>query len=151
METLDIRQESNFLDVGCGKGSVLRQAAKYPFNRIVGIDFDGRLVDIAKRNFEKLKMSERVQCIQVDARTYADYGDFDFFYFFNPFDGDMMREVVEKIVAQSNSEFTIIYHNPVFYTVIESMGCFLRIAELYDGMKDYYTYVYRYVKAQPQT
>lgn len=146
METLDIRQESSFLDVGCGKGSVLRQAAKYPFKCIAGIDFDGRLINIAERNFKKLKMSERVQCIHADARAYAGYGDFDYFYFFNPFDGNLMEDVIGKIIEQSHKDFTIIYHNPVYYEMIESMGCFIRVGELYDGMKDYYTYVYRYVK-----
>ena len=49
---LKINDEDSLLDIGCGKGCVLKEAADYPFKRIAGIDIDSRLIKIARKNFK---------------------------------------------------------------------------------------------------
>ena len=41
-QTLDFSRCRNLLDVGCDKGVVLKEAAKFPFERIAGIELQGR-------------------------------------------------------------------------------------------------------------
>lgn len=51
-DSLDISYESRILDIGCGKGAFLREAVKYPFGKVAGIEIDERLVRTAKRTSE---------------------------------------------------------------------------------------------------
>ena len=49
-QKLDFSKGLKLLDVGCGKGVVLREAAKFPFKRIAGIEISSELVRIARKN-----------------------------------------------------------------------------------------------------
>ena len=67
------------------------------------------------------------------------------FFFFNPFAGELLECVINKIIedtAFKHKRIYIIYHNPVFRKVIESKGNFVLKHKLYDSMKQYDTYVY---------
>lgn len=143
-QALEVQSSDCLLDVGCGKGGVLRGAAVFPFKRIVGIDIDPRLIEIAKNNFKILGLSDKIECSVEDALTYQGYHQFNIFFFFNPFGEEIMRTVVDKIIKTNvgKERFFIIYHNPVYYKIIENAGCFRKIKELFDSSKQYKTYIY---------
>lgn len=143
-QALEVKDSDCLLDVGCGKGGVLKGAAVFPFKRIAGIDIDSRLIEIAKKNFKILKLSDRIECSVEDALAYQGYHQFNIFFFFNPFGEEIMRAVVDKIIkANVNKErFFVIYHNPVYYQVIENTGHFRKVKELFDSSKQYRTYIY---------
>lgn len=143
-DSLDICPERRILDIGCGKGAFLKEAAKYPFGKIAGIEIDERLVRIAKKNFWKLKLSDRVKVYGTDALKFQHYGNFNIFYLFNPFEKNFMENVIDKIITSQSGkgEFLVIMHNPVFAEVIEKRDGKL-IARLYDKMKSYETYIYK--------
>lgn len=140
---VDTKKYRNFLDVGCGKGYVLWQAKQKGFARVGGIEYDERLMDICRRNMKVLKIEQEVQLACCDACSFADYGSYDVFYFFNPFKEETMQWVMGKILQQcSGKEIMLIYYRPRYASTIESCGCFQRIAELYDEDKAYDAYVY---------
>lgn len=89
--------EDSFIDVGCGKGITMREAAKFPFRRIAGIEFDEGIYNITVRNFMRLGLQERVRVFHCRAEEFEHYGDYNVFYFFNPFGGETRRIVLEKI------------------------------------------------------
>ena len=64
---LSFTGEERLLDIGCGKGVVLLEASAYPFQKVAGIDIDERLLIVARKNFQILKMEDRVECIQANA------------------------------------------------------------------------------------
>lgn len=142
--TLEINDSDCLLDVGCGKGAVLKEAAKFPFKRIAGIDIDSRLIEIAKKNFNILKLSDRIECTAEDALTCRRYHQYNIFFFFNPFGENVMRAVIDRVVQDNagKERFFVIYHNPVYHQVIENTGCFVKVKELYDSTKQYMTYIY---------
>ena len=131
----------SILDVGCGKGAFIREALKYPFKKVDGIEYDERLVKIAQRNFDILRLSDKVNIFSADATTFSNYSDYNVFYFFNPFEKDIMDIVVNRIFNECNKKVIIILHNPVCADVIEKHGG-IRIKELYDSVKSYKTYIY---------
>ena len=148
LDALDIPpQGAAFLDVGCGKGVVLREAAKYPFDRIGGIDIDSRLIRIAQRNFEILHLSGRIACTACDAQSFPDYGSYDTFFFFNPFDEEPFEAAVDQILRQCREqgrrEIRLIYHHPSCQHVLDRKGVFTRTHVLYDSLKGYETYIYQ--------
>ena len=62
-------RDFTFVDYGSGKGRVLMLAAKYPFKRIVGVEFAGALHGISCRNIATLDPAEasRIDAILGDA------------------------------------------------------------------------------------
>ena len=145
LDSLNVNKDSKLLDVGCGKGAFLREASKYSFGKITGIEIDKRLVRIAKKNFRILNLDSRIKIFQSDALTFDHYGTYSIFYFFNPFEKEVMEPVVDKIAMskRKSKEYYMILHNPTCMNVIESKGGVL-VRKLYDPMKSYETYIYKF-------
>lgn len=61
---LSFTGEERLLDIGWGKGVVLLEASSYPFKKMAGIDIDERLITVARKNFQILKMEDQVECIR---------------------------------------------------------------------------------------
>lgn len=140
------KESMRFLDIGCGKGVVLKEAAKYPFQRIDGIEIQPQLVRTAQRNFRILKIEDRIGCILADAARFEKYGDYNLFFLFNPFPAEILEKVIRKIMESregTDSIATVIYHNPCFLPVIESNAHIIEREILYDPLKDYETCILR--------
>ena len=71
--SLDFSRCRRLLDVGCGKGVVLKEAARFPFERIAGIELQKKLVETAERNFRILGLADRISCLQADAEEFDGY------------------------------------------------------------------------------
>lgn len=144
LSCVDIAKFHGFFDVGCGKGYVLWKAGQWGFDRVGGVEYDWKLYKTCEANLEKLGVRKAVDITCGDACEYEHYGDYDVFYFFNPFMDDVMRRVMEKILDQcAGKEIMILYYRPRYTDAIESSGCLKRIAERYDPAKGYNAYVYR--------
>lgn len=120
-QTLDFSVCRNLLDVGCGKGVVLKEAAKFPFERIAGIELQEELVRTAGKNFRILGLEKRISCMQADALDFDGYGEFDVFFFFNPFSEEVFGRVIDRILESRKSDgpLTFIYHNPRYLDALE--------------------------------
>jgi ubiquinone/menaquinone biosynthesis C-methylase UbiE len=83
-----------FTDIGCGKGKACFFAAKTKkFNRIIGIDFNSTLVEIANKNLKKAKYLENKNKINFscsDASNYILEDGQNLIFMFNPFDSVVM-------------------------------------------------------------
>jgi SAM-dependent methyltransferase len=108
MEHLRLPEGQVFVDFGCGKGRVLLAAAAYPFRRIVGIEFSPELCTICRRNISSFRQRYRshieIDVIQSDATKYNIGHDESVFFFFNPFECGLMKEVLHNI--QSSAEIS---------------------------------------------
>lgn len=141
LQSLNITPDDSIIDIGCGKGNVLRIAYKYPFKRIKGIDLDERLVRIAKKNFNILKMNDRISVSAGDAVKYKKYYEYNILYLANPFGRDIMEKVIKRIVGSKKGKIRIVYYNPTCAEVIEKYGG-VKKKVLFDKSKSYYTYIY---------
>ena len=72
-------------DVGCGKGRVLCFAQRYHMRRVVGIEADAELLDIAKKNLSICHGATPVELIHVLAQEY-DYSGVTAIVMHCPFD-----------------------------------------------------------------
>lgn len=145
-DSLSYQECRNFLDIGCGKGVVLKEAANYPFQRIAGIELLPDLVKAAQNNFKILKLQDRVTCMEANAQNYDGYAEFDTFFLFNPFAKEILTKVAEKLEEISRKErrtITVIYHNPRYLYVFEKMPGYEKKEELYDSLKDYKTCIFQ--------
>jgi len=120
---LGVQADDSVLDIGCAKGSALRDLTKFPFARIHGIELSPALAEIARRNFARLGTSAvKVHCI--DARAFSSYGDFNIFYLYNPFPSDILDTVLQALLAQAGlgKELLVVYNNPLGHAVMLRHG-----------------------------
>ena len=115
----EVAEDDVFIDFGCGKGRVLIQAAAYPFRRIIGVELSSELVETARRNVERSLPTLRcknIDLVNTDVLDYDIPDDVTVVYFFNPFEGEVFRRVVHKLLASLRRRprlMRIIYTNPV--------------------------------------
>ena len=119
------------LDIGCGKGLVLRFFSEMSFDRVAGIEYDGKLCGMARKNLNKAP--EKIEIYQMDAASFSMYGDYDTFYLYNPFDAATLDKCADKILLSHKSHpgrLTVFYCNPVFGDLLKAKG-FEREAHFY--------------------
>ena len=120
-----------FIDFGSGKGRALLLATKFPFKRIVGVEFSPGLHQIAKENIDRFSQNAdhafEVESICMDATAFTLPVDPLVCYFFNPFDADIMQRVLSNIrnsLARAPRDLFVVYYNPREGNVFDNSDCF---------------------------
>ncbi len=109
-----------FFDIGSGKGKALILAARYPFQKVRGVEFDAAMHSAAALNIERATGYMDVRCADVksmvmDASKFDAYADKSFVLFFNSFGGEVLARFAERLEhhAQArDSEIILAYLNP---------------------------------------
>ncbi len=139
LKELDFNHERSFLDIGCGKGLMLKLARKHPgFSKCDGVEYNGKIADICTRNMHRLGLDDVTVWVG-DAREFTDYESYDTFFLFNPFEPEIFQDVINKIPSHGT---TVIYHNPTCHQLVLDTGRFTLKKQLYDKDRDYYTNIY---------
>lgn len=109
-----------------------------------GVEYDEKLVKTCRRNLRRLKLDGEVSVTCGDARSFTHYGDYDVFYFFNPFMNDVMTEVIDRIIeACRGKEIMLLYYRPRYTEHIENCGYFTKVCTCEGAAKGYYVNIYR--------
>ena len=141
---VDMDKPHGFLDIGCGKGYVLWRARMWGFSKVGGVEYDEKLLGICRKNLQRLKLANRITPVCCDACGFEGYGDYDVFYFFNPFGEEIMRKVMHRITEQcQGKEVMLLYYRPRYAGAIEEYGCFQCVSEFFDPERGYNARVYR--------
>jgi precorrin-6B methylase 2 len=118
---LRLRTNDVLVDVGCGKGRVLRMALHCAVGVAVGVELDAGFLEAARSNLEGSGSdSDRyslfhglVQDFNFDSATVL--------FLFNPFGAKTMREMLDRVAASLRRrprEVRIVYVNPVEEAVL---------------------------------
>lgn len=108
MKNFKVTADDAFIDIGCGKGGVLRYAAECGFGRVAGLEIEKSLYQIAKKNFAILKMTS-IELFNDNAVTFGKYNEFNYFFLFNPFDEDIYIKVIDNIVNSTSDSDKEVY------------------------------------------
>lgn len=131
---LNIKETDTILDFGCGKGKMLYVMSKYPFKHVDGVEITEALSNIAKKNLTKLGVKTS-RIFNSDASDFKDLNAYNYFYFFNPFPGNIMANVMANI-EESNithpRNITIIYYVPLYEEEILKSGKFKKVFSYWD-------------------
>ena len=95
------REESRFLDYGCGKGRACVVAASLGFRSVTGLELSEELAAVARGNLARMRWRRTRECTIVtgDAGEHVVPDDIAVIYFFNPFVGDVLRATIDQIRA----------------------------------------------------
>ncbi|WP_028484256.1 class I SAM-dependent methyltransferase [Thioalkalivibrio sp. ALE17] len=120
MHSLDIAYgRYTFIDLGSGKGKALLLASHHPFRRVIGVEYNARLNDIATENARLYQHPQRkvakIETVCGDAGAYdLPSGDL-LIYLFNPFKAAIMERLLENLenaMRTEPREVLVVYQNP---------------------------------------
>jgi trans-aconitate methyltransferase len=102
-QALPFREGDVLIDYGSGAGrSSLVAARMYPFKRVIGVELLPSLVSLAERNLRQVRLElacKDVRFLQADAMAYTLPPDATIAFLFNPFTGEVLRQVLDNILT----------------------------------------------------
>lgn len=129
-------RDVGFVDYGCGRGRVLLMAAEYGFNRVTGVEFVPTLADAARANLRTYRVRNarvpRLEVLDLDAREFLPHDDDAVFYFYNPFEAEVLEAALEQITLSRRRRprpVWVLYHNPKWRSVIDRNETFRLTSE----------------------
>ncbi|HXN17199.1 MAG TPA: class I SAM-dependent methyltransferase [Candidatus Binatus sp.] len=105
----------DFADIGCGKGRALVVASKYPFRRLIGVDYSLPFVETARENLKHIGASERSELHCQDAVSFRFKSQATFLFLYNPFSSSLLDAVLLHLrqdVLDRGFPVIIIYQGP---------------------------------------
>ena len=128
MQLYRFPRSSVLVDFGAGKGRVLLMGMLYGFRKVIGVEFSAPLCRTARENVARLAArlpanATLAEVVQQDAAEYALRGDEDIFYFFHPFDQEILRRILARIDASLERRprrAWIVYYLPVHVAALEA-------------------------------
>jgi len=128
LDALAISGGEAALDIGCGKGGAILTMARYPFQRVDGVEISPELLEIARKNFTRMGIRNvRVFCS--DAASFEDLDRYSFVYMFNPFPAVVMSRVLDNIARSLSRQprvMRLLYRNPACHELL--LGAGFRVA-----------------------
>ena len=120
---IDLSPADQFVDFGCGRGRVMCVAARYPMQRVTGVELNPVTATAARDNLSKLA-GRKAAAWSVETGTAADFdcSGGTVFYFYNPFGGALFTEVVGNVRRAARAApgpVRVVYVNPVCREVLD--------------------------------
>jgi SAM-dependent methyltransferase len=122
-----------FVDVGSGKGRALLIAAnRYPFQRVIGVEFDENLHEVAQRNVRRFRGKlAPIELVNDDVVTWRVPTDVSVVFMNNPFTGSIFERFMSNLRSSLDErprELRIIYSKPKMHQMVIDAG-FVQVAE----------------------
>ncbi len=117
-----------FIDVGSGKGRALLMASKMGFRRVIGVEYDADMCEIARQNVAKMKAPVEVVCSDIVDFTFPDEDTVVFL--FNPFVGDVFAKFMTRIEQVAHRRLLIVYIHARQSSYIDASARFERVEGL---------------------
>src|ERR1041385_8704646 len=123
----EIDESHVFLDYGSGLGRAVILAATYPFRKVIGVelvaDLHARAAENVRRAVNRLRCRD-IELYNVDARHFRIPPEVTVIYLWNPFDGDVLREVfgnIQRSIVEHPRTVTILHLSPISPTALDEM------------------------------
>lgn len=134
---LKISENDVFVDYGCGKGRVVFFIATQTLKKVIGVDLDKKMIDIAKNNLKNFTAKNSpIEILNLEA-TKLDPSEGTIFFLFNPFGENTLKAVIDNIKKSSIANprrIRIVYHEPLYQSVFEKQD-WLILEKVIDNIK----------------
>ncbi|MHB8108936.1 MAG: class I SAM-dependent methyltransferase [Syntrophorhabdaceae bacterium] len=122
-------KDFTFIDFGSGKGRAILVASRFPFKKVIGVEYCPRLNSVARKNIVRFPHSEKqctdLELVCTDAASYPIPDGALLIFLFNPFGRTVMKELIgniERSLREDPRETMILYGNPVHETLWADAG-----------------------------
>jgi SAM-dependent methyltransferase len=115
---IEVGPAQSFLDIGCGKGRVVAQAARRPFGRVLGVELSPQLAESARSLVESNRRQRcgEVEIFVADVTTWSMPDDVTIAYVYNALGGAALVAMLERIaesVDRAPRRLLLLYANPI--------------------------------------
>jgi hypothetical protein len=110
-----------FLDVGCGIGLKVFQAAEM-FAQADGLEYESGHAAIGQTMMQRGGWPT-ARIFQADALTFDHYGDYDVLYVYKPMYGPALEQMEARLIGQARPGTLLIAPYTDFTTRFETLGC----------------------------
>lgn len=130
---------ATFVDIGSGMGRAVLLASEYPFKQVVGIELSPGLHAIARMNVSGARnVAARCRDVRLrcgDARRARFPKGNLVVFLFNPFDDEILRSVLDRILASRSGrdQVLLLYYVPIHCDVLFEFGGEM-VAGVTDGL-----------------
>jgi SAM-dependent methyltransferase len=125
----EVTRDDVFIDIGCGMGPVVVEAAaRYDFRRVIGIDVVPEFTEVARETIARGRKRLRCQEIEIVTGDVIEYelpDDVTVVYMADPFRGQIFDAVIANLIAsieRNPRRLRLIYSNPVEAGRLERTG-----------------------------
>jgi SAM-dependent methyltransferase len=123
-----------FIDIGSGKGRIVLLASLLSFRKVIGIEYDRVLLDLAMQNLAAFNApgKDRIELHCIDATAFDFPSEPLVVFFHHPFDQPVFEIVVQRLEAahrQYGQPIGVIYLDPKCRGAFEASGAFELIGE----------------------
>jgi len=124
IEYLKFDKDDVFIDYGCGKGRIISSIATQKLKKIIGIELDETMINIAQKNIRNLKFKNTpVELFNIDSINFNPI-EGNIFFMFNPFGEKTLNIVLNNInnsLRINPRSIRIVYHNSVGESILEKL------------------------------
>lgn len=124
----------SFVDIGAGSGRVVLEAARFPFRRVMGVEFSRELADLASENVRQFcegrVATDTVTIVCVDATEVTLPDGPIIIYLFNTFGAGVLRQFLSRAMstqAVRPRPMIFLYCNPLHRHVFDEFSVLTRI------------------------
>jgi SAM-dependent methyltransferase len=116
---VEVGPSQTFLDIGCGKGRVVAQAARRPFGRVLGVELSPELASSARRLLENERGRRRcgeVEIVIADVTAWQVPDDVTVAYVYNALGDPALTAMLDRIaesVSRAPRQLVLLYANPI--------------------------------------
>ena len=124
-----IRKQDTVLDYGCGKGRVDFFLAYQTRAHCIGVEYDERIIAVARENQNKAVSAGRVEILLGNAETFPVPLNVNRCYFFNPFSVEILQKALARILEsyyECRREILLFFYFPS----AEYVSYLMTVAEL---------------------
>ncbi len=122
-----------FVDLGCGEGRVVFFVALQKLKKVIGVEMNKDIIDIARKNLKNLKLrNSPIEFIHTDAAKY-DIKEGTVFFMFNPFDAITLEKVLNNLrdsITANPRKIRIVYYAPVHQGLLDRQDWLIREGEI---------------------
>lgn len=108
-------KDFEFVDIGSGKGRVIFVAESFGYKNLTGIELDNELIKDSLENLKHYSLknaTSKITFININAINYNYKNQPAVYFLFNPFNGSVLKKVLDKIVESTKEETWFVYMNP---------------------------------------
>ena len=117
LNNIHFAEDDVFVDVGCGFGKVLSLLHSRCNIKIIGVEIDPIIADIARIRVKNMDNVVVVTGNILECKSVINEGTV--FYLFNPFNSDVLDKFLTTVEKNCHKDVRVVYSNDVFKQVFE--------------------------------
>jgi SAM-dependent methyltransferase len=130
---LRLSPDDVFLDLGCARGRVVFFVGLQKIKKVIGIELDKKVYEIAKKNLDSFRFNKnQIEILNISVVDF-DPKEVTVFYMFSPFNDYILERVLNNIkqsLDRRAGKIRIVYYAPEYAFLLDQKKWLIREGEI---------------------